>query len=453
MNLTTSELVKFSNYCKDNDFYIPVESTESFLRYKISKNISTLEESLKYFLYLVPKDKESQTTLKNLIYGYFQVSLVETSDDAFHIIDEYLSGNDDLLEMLEELNAGGLSILEKLSIDLISNDIEADFTRPVSDLYWLNQVKKTLNYQNFLNVFDNLNTSNFSELTNQLNRKNMESLLDTQILEKIREERNKQKSPYEPSELNPKNELNETDFLFTNQEERRLLLEQTYQLGNRLAVKYKRFVRESTKGRLFFRKTIRKSLQYGGTLQKIIFKPKLRQKPKLTIVCDISGSMALNSLFGVTLLYGMVNKFTSIKAYVFIDGITEISKTLRNIKKNEIETIFSRWSEFVKFDGHSDYQKSFEELIEDDFSKKGTLIVIGDARNNYRNISKLLINNLNEKYHRIFWINPEQEKYWNTGDSQMNKFEAINNKTVEVRNYKQLKNFVKELDFKTVLSS
>jgi uncharacterized protein with von Willebrand factor type A (vWA) domain len=70
---------------------------------------------------------------------------------------------------------------------------------------------------------------------------------------------------------------------------------------------------------------------------------------------------------------------------------------------------------FVKSDGHSDYQKSFEELLENDRVKKGTLIVIGDARNNYRNISQQLISNLDDKYQKIFWINPEQKKileYW-----------------------------------------
>lgn len=35
----------------------------------------------------------------------------------------------------------------------------------------------------------------------------------------------------------------------------------------------------------------------------------------------------------------------------------------------------------------------------------------------------------------------------------MNKFEPINSRTVEVRNYKQLKQFVKDLDFKKVLPS
>lgn len=452
MNLTTTELANFSEFCKENNYYIPVESTESFLKYRILKKIDSLEDNLKYLFYLLPKDRESQNTLKSLIYRYFHYSLEESEDNTFYMIEEYYKDNENLFETLQEINLGNLSKVKKITNDLINNGIEVDFTRPVSDLYWLNQIKKSDKYKTFFNMFDLLDISNFSKLTNELNKRNMERLLDTSILEKIREERNKQKAAYEPSELEPRTELNETDFLFTNQQERQQLLEQTYQLGNKLAVKYKRFIKESSKGRLFFRRTIRKSLETGGAIQNIILKPKLRKKPKLTIVCDISGSMALNSLFGVTLLYGMINKFSSIKAYVFIDGITEITKALRSIKKNEIESIFSRWNEFVKSDGHSDYQKSFEELIELDETKNGTLIVIGDARNNYRNISQELISNLAEKYNKIFWINPEQKKYWNTGDSQMNKFEVINLRTVEVRNYKQLKKFIQELDFKKVLA-
>ena len=452
MNLTTTELANFSEFCKENNYYIPVESTESFLRYRVLKKIDSLEDNLKYLFYLLPKDRESQNTLKSLIYRYFHYSLEESEENTFYMIEEYYKDNGNLFETLQEINLGNLSKVKKITNDLINNAIEVDFTRPVSDLYWLNQIKKSEKYKTFFNMFDLFDISNFSKLTNELNKRNMERLLDTLILEKIREERNKQKAAYEPSELEPRTELNETDFLFTNQQERQQLLEQTYQLGNKLAVKYKRFIKESSKGRLFFRRTIRKSLETGGAIQNIILKPKLRKKPKLTIVCDISGSMALNSLFGVTLLYGMINKFSSIKAYVFIDGITEITKALRSIKKNEIESIFSRWNEFVKSDGHSDYQKSFEELIELDETNNGTLIVIGDARNNYRNISQELISNLAEKYNKIFWINPEQKKYWNTGDSQMNKFEVINLRTVEVRNYKQLKKFIQELDFKKVLA-
>ena len=48
-------------------------------------------------------------------------------------------------------------------------------------------------------------------------------------------------------------------------------------------------------------------------------------------------------------------------------------------------------------------------------------------------------------------MNPEKEKYWNTGDSQIRKFERITKTTSEVRNYNQLRDFVNNIDFKKML--
>ena len=40
MSLTTNELAKFSAFCKDNNFHIPLESSEIFLKYKIQKDLN-----------------------------------------------------------------------------------------------------------------------------------------------------------------------------------------------------------------------------------------------------------------------------------------------------------------------------------------------------------------------------------------------------------------------------
>ncbi len=202
--------------------------------------------------------------------------------------------------------------------------------------------------------------------------------------------------------------------------------------------KFKKQIKFSNKGNLNLRKTIRKSIQAGGVLQNIIYKPKNKKKPKLVILCDISGSMALYSLFGLTLLYGMVSRFNSIKSFVFIDGITEVTKDIKKLKKTEIESFLKNWNNFVKQDGHSDYSRTFEELV-DEVKKSNAnykcLIVIGDARNNYRDIDE-------ER------LNPERLKYWNTGDSLIRKFDRVTNNTSEVRNYNQMKAFVNSIDFK-----
>ena len=222
-------------------------------------------------------------------------------------------------------------------------------------------------------------------------------------------------------------------------------------MGNKLALKFKKQIKYSNKGNLNLRKTIRKSIQSGGVLQNIIFKPKNKKKPKLVILCDISGSMALYSLFGLTLLYGMVSRFNSIKSFVFIDGITEVTKDIKKLKKNEIESFLKNWNNYVKHDGHSDYSRTFEELVEEikkSNSNYKCLIVIGDARNNYRDIDDRLVNEVGRLFKNIYWLNPERLKYWNTGDSLIRKFDKVSNNTSEVRNFTQMKNFVNSIDFK-----
>ena len=161
--------------------------------------------------------------------------------------------------------------------------------------------------------------------------------------------------------------------------------------------------------------------------------------------------MALYSLFGLTLLYGMVSRFNSIKSFVFIDGITEVTKDIKKLKKTEIESFLKYWNNFVKQDGHSDYSRTFEELV-DEVKKSNAnykcLIVIGDARNNYRDIDEELVNEVGKSFKNIYWLNPERLKYWNTGDSLIRKFDRVTNNTSEVRNYNQMKAFVNSIDFK-----
>ena len=221
-----------------------------------------------------------------------------------------------------------------------------------------------------------------------------------------------------------------------------------------LANKFIKHSNSLSKGKLNLRKTIRKSLQNGGSLYSTDFKPRVKKKPRLILLCDISGSMALYSLFGLTLLFGIVQRFRSVKAFVFIDGLTEITKDLQKMKINNIKSILNNWNSFVKADGHSDYQRSFDELI---LNKKivnsstSSLLVIGDARNNYRSISEETISKLSKSFDNIYWMNPERKQYWNTGDSRFMDFQKVCESYSEVRNFNQLKNFIENINFKKVI--
>ena len=239
MSLTKNEILNFSEFCKKNNYFISIEQLKVFFEYKSLKNLKNFEKELLYLYFLIPKSRQDQILFKNLINQYFKYSIVTHDSSDYSLLEEYIKEDSDLYEIFSDLNNGDYESLNRLVRHTIENFGDIDFTRPVSDQYWLNQIKKSLKYQEIMGVFNSYQFDDLSKITNLINKDKFNNLLDLKILEILNEERNKTKDSYQPSELEPKTQLGELDFLYTDQEERRLLLEQTHQLGNKLAIKFK----------------------------------------------------------------------------------------------------------------------------------------------------------------------------------------------------------------------
>ena len=448
MQIKTNELINFSHYCSKNSLKFPSERISNLILFLQNAQHDKYERDISFIYSLLPSNREEKEKLKELIQQYFNLSIAENNDEY-----SFLSNYED--ERIKDFfNDNSISRFQKLADEIIKEFGEIDFSRPVSNNYWLNQLQNSLAFLDSVSFFDIDFDNGLDEIINEENRNYFISQLNQTILERISELRNQFKDAYIPSELNPKENLDEKDFLFTDAEERRKLLKETRNLGLILANKFVKYTRSASKGKLLFRKTIRKSLKNGGSLYDIVLKPKIKKKPRLILLCDISGSMALYSLFGLTLLFGVVQRFRSVHAYVFIDGITNITKELKNLKFNNINKILTNWNNYVHVDGHSDYDKSFKDLLDEKIisnSSFNTLIVVGDARNNYRPINSETIDKLSRKFQNIYWMNPERSQYWNTGDSQFYHYQSISKKCSEVRNFEQLKTFINSINFKKVI--
>jgi uncharacterized protein with von Willebrand factor type A (vWA) domain len=448
MQIKTNELIEFSHFCSENSLKFPSDRISNLIIYLQSTEHESIERDISFIYALLPTNKEEKEKLRELIKAYFNLSFNDSRDE-YSFLPDYKSEN-----IENYFNANSESKFQKLADEIINQFGEIDFSRPVSNNYWLNQLQNSLAFLDSVSFFDIDFNNELDEIINGENRNYFISKLNQSLLEKITELRNQFKDAYIPSELNPKENLEEKDFLFTDPEERRKLLKETRNLGLILANKFVKYTKSASKGKLLFRKTIRKSLKNGGSLFNIVLRPKVKKKPRLILLCDISGSMALYSLFGLTLLFGVVQRFRSVHTYVFIDGITEISKELKKLKFNNINKILTNWNDYVQVDGHSDYEKSFNDLLEEKIinnSSFNTLIVIGDARNNYRPINIKTVHKLSKKFQNIYWMNPERSQYWNTGDSQFHHYQSISKKYSEVRNFEQLKTFINSINFKKVI--
>ena len=241
----------------------------------------------------------------------------------------------------------------------------------------------------------------------------------------------------------------DVDFMHASREEMVALRRAIWPLTRKLAVRLARKRRHGRKGPLDFRRTVRHSLSFGGVPAEPKFKYPKPSKPEIMVIADISGSVAAFARFTLHLVYALNNQFSKVRSFVFIDGLDEVTEFFENV--DDITEAIHRVNteaDVIWVDGHSDYGHAFEifdERFAKDIGPKTTVIILGDARNNYHASQSWVIKNIEDKARKVFWLNPEPKSYWDTGDSIVGEYSDYCNGTFEVRNLKQLEAFVENL--------
>ncbi len=241
----------------------------------------------------------------------------------------------------------------------------------------------------------------------------------------------------------------DVDFMHASREEMVALRRAIWPLTRKLAVRLARKRRHGRKGPLDFRRTVRHSLSYGGVPAEPKFKYPKPSKPEIMVIADISGSVAAFARFTLHLVYALNNQFSKVRSFVFKYGLDDVNDFFENV--DDITEAIHRVNteaDVIWVDGHSDYGHAFEifdERFAKDIGPKTTVIILGDARNNYHASQSWVIKNIEDKARKVFWLNPEPKSYWDTGDSIVGEYSNFCNGTFEVRNLKQLEAFVENL--------
>ena len=265
MNLKTDDVINFSSICKKNNLQFPSERFSDLINYLNVQDLETVNDELQIMYHLLPTNKNEKEKLKDLISQYFGY-VIKQERPEFIDLDQYKEKNyfDNFTDDVD-------TKFHNISKDILNNFGEIDFSRPVSNMYWLNQIKKSQVYENEISFFNISFETELDQIVNSQNKENFTNNLDMKLLELIQEMRNQFKESYIPNELSQKENLEETDFLYTNNDERNKLLKETKILGMMLANKFIKHSNSLSKGKLNLRKTIRKSLQNGGSLYSTVF--------------------------------------------------------------------------------------------------------------------------------------------------------------------------------------
>ena len=205
--------------------------------------------------------------------------------------------------------------------------------------------------------------------------------------------------------------------------------------------------RQEEKGRLDSRRTIRKSLQYGGIPMEVRYRRRHREKPKLVTLCDVSDSVRNASRFMLQLVWSLQDCFSRMRSYVFVSEIAEVTQAFKTYPVDRAIEWALKGSP-VDYHCRSDFGYAFNRFVRtelDSLDRKTTVLVLGDARNNYNDPQAWAIRQIRERVKGIIWLNPEGQWGWGIGDSVMPLYSPSCDIVKECRTVSQLVQVVDQL--------
>ncbi len=194
---------------------------------------------------------------------------------------------------------------------------------------------------------------------------------------------------------------------------------------------------------------MRRSLQAGGVPLDPAFRSPRASKPELYLLCDISGSVSEFARFTMSLLYAVKEEFARVRLFALVDGVDEVTDLMKEGTHELAPRNLLYRTNVVSGDGHSDYGSVFERFWHRyghaDLDPRATVIITGDARNNYRPAGLETLRAIQERARRVYWLNPEPREEWNTTDSIMSTYEPQCDGVFEARNLGQLADFIYQI--------
>lgn len=98
-------------------------------------------------------------------------------------------------------------------------------------------------------------------------------------------------------------------------------------LARQMVARISRRYRQSKKHKqLDLRKSIRHNIRFGGTMFRLRYRSRRIQKPKLVLLCDVSGSMARYASFVMQFIYGIHDVVGSIESFVFSEDLERVTE-------------------------------------------------------------------------------------------------------------------------------
>lgn len=355
--------------------------------------------------------------------------------------------------LFRALRDGDRTALRRAAGEAVDRYAGIEPGRPVGGTYYLYRTLRNLDLENLERrlsegTVEQLGDSLVERLARDEARSRIEALkaeVEREIRERLVEDRGAEALAKSVRKPLPE----DLDVMHANREEMAQLERALRPLSRKLAVRLARRRRRRRRGPVDLRHTVRRSLSTGGVPIDLRFKPPHPAKPEIFVIADISGSVASFARFTLHLVHAISSQFSKVRSFVFVDGLDEVSRLFDGVDDPaEAVARINAEADVIAFDGHSDYGRalvSFHERFAQDVTRRATVLILGDARNNYHQAHAEVIADLKYRAKAVYWLNPEPASYWNSGDSIIGQYAGYCDRVIECRTLRQLEAFVGEL--------
>ena len=195
-------------------------------------------------------------------------------------------------------------------------------------------------------------------------------------------------------------------------------------LAERLRGRLMRRQRAKRRGALHVRRTLRKNLGASGFPFRLAFRGRRPERPDVIVLCDVSDSVRNASRLMLLFLHTLQSLFTRVRSFAFVSDLGELTQELRGVDaRHALDLALA--GKAVSLYANSNYGRALALFARDHLgavTRRTTVIVIGDGRNNYNPSNDWALRDIRLKARRLLWICPEPRASWGLGDSEMQRY-------------------------------
>lgn len=333
-----------------------------------------------------------------------------------------------LADLLRDGDTDALRALARAVVDALGQagasgtGIRGSSTQPSWSAY---QALRVISPETLLaSIMNGLRRPDDSDFTDEMRRREIRDRIAQfrkMVTDEVRRRTAEQRGREQVAKTAVPKQAEQVEFLSAYAEQLTLLRRTVHPLARRLAARLAVRRKHAERGTLDMRRTLRRSMSTGGVPMKPAYRKRRPGRPELVILCDVSGSVAGFSHFTLLLVQALREQFSKVRVFAFVEKTDEVTHLFEpGAELSGVMQRVLREADLTAFDGHSDYGGalgSFAEFYGEAITSKSSVLILGDARTNYRDPNLAVLRRLISQARHAHWLNPEPRRQWGSGDS------------------------------------